>query len=137
MTDDSYTFKHSGNYTNREFLNRFLQGNNDLSVEQRLCKQFNLTTDSEDFKKIAWLGLLEDSKVAINDVSPAQILQKILEEKWKLRAVDKDMIVMQHQFTYLKNGIIFIRNILSFTNLSDVRLHCFYVNPLKIKSLAS
>jgi saccharopine dehydrogenase (NADP+, L-glutamate forming) len=104
MTDDSYTFKHSESYTNREFLNRFLQGNNDLSVEQRLCKQFNLTIDSEDFKKIAWLGMFEDSKVEINDVSPAQILQTILEEKWKLRAVDKDMIVMQHQFEYLKNG---------------------------------
>ena len=104
MTDDSYTFKHSGDYTNREFLNRFLQGNNNLSVEQRLCKQFNLTTDSEDFKKIAWLGMFEDSKVEINDVSPAQILQTILEEKWKLRAIDKDMIVMQHQFEYLKHG---------------------------------
>ena len=75
-----------------------------MSVEQRLCKQFNLTADSEEFKKIAWLGLFEDSKVQINDVSPAQILQAILEEKWKLSAVDKDMIIMQHQFEYLKNG---------------------------------
>jgi len=32
------------------------------------------------------------------------ILQKRLEEKWKLDDEDKDMIVMQHQFTYEKNG---------------------------------
>jgi saccharopine dehydrogenase-like NADP-dependent oxidoreductase len=104
MTDDSYKLEHSGNYTNREFLNRFLQGNNDFSVEQKLCKRFNLTTDSEDFKKIAWLGMFEDIKVGIKDASPAQILQAILESKWTLGAEDKDMIVMQHQFEYLENG---------------------------------
>ena len=61
-------------------------------------------TDSEDFKKIAWLGLFEEIKVEINDASPAQILQAILENKWTLGVEDKDMIVMQHQFEYLKNG---------------------------------
>jgi saccharopine dehydrogenase (NADP+, L-glutamate forming) len=104
MTDDSYKLENSENYTNREFLNKFLQDNDELSVEQKLCKQFNLTIDSEDFKKIAWLGLFEDIKVEIHDASPAQILQTILEKKWKLGIVDKDMIVMQHQFEYIQNG---------------------------------
>jgi saccharopine dehydrogenase (NADP+, L-glutamate forming) len=104
MTDDSYQLENSENYTNREFLNSFLHDNNELSVEQKLCKQFNLTSDSEDFKKIAWLGMFEDIKVEINDASPAQILQAILENKWTLGVEDKDMIVMQHQFEYLKNG---------------------------------
>ena len=39
MTDDSYKLENSENYTNREFLNSFLQYNNELSVEQKLCKQ--------------------------------------------------------------------------------------------------
>ena len=104
MTDDSYKLENSENYTNREFLNSFLHDNNELSVEQKLCKQFNLTSDSEDFKKIAWLGLFEDIKVEINDASPAQILQAILESKWTLGVEDKDMIVMQHQFEYTQNG---------------------------------
>jgi len=103
MTDDSYKLENSENYTNREFLNSFLHDNNELSVEQKLCKQFNVASDSEDFKKIAWLGLFEDIKVGINDASPAQILQAILESKWKLGAEDKDMIVMQHQFEYIQN----------------------------------
>ena len=104
MTDDSYKLENCESYTNREFLNSFLHDNNELSVEQKLCKQFNLTSDSEDFKKIAWLGLFEEIKVEINDASPAQILQAILENKWTLGVEDKDMIVMQHQFEYLKNG---------------------------------
>jgi saccharopine dehydrogenase-like NADP-dependent oxidoreductase len=32
---------------------------------------------------------------------PADILQNLIEEKWKLMPGDKDMIVMQHQFEYL------------------------------------
>ncbi|MDC0204849.1 saccharopine dehydrogenase NADP-binding domain-containing protein [Flavobacteriales bacterium] len=104
MTDNSYKLENSENYTNREFLNSFLHDDKELSVEQKLCKQFNLTSDSEDFKKIAWLGLFEDIKVEINDVSPAQILQAILESKWTLGTEDKDMIVMQHQFEYLEYG---------------------------------
>ncbi len=35
---------------------------------------------------------------------PAQILQKLLEEKWGLGAEDKDMIAMQHQFEYVLDG---------------------------------
>jgi len=104
MTDESYKLENSENYTNREFLNSFLHDDNELSVEQKLCKQFNLTSDSEDFKKIAWLGLFEDIKVEMNNASPAQMLQAILESKWTLGVEDKDMIVMQHQFEYLENG---------------------------------
>ncbi|MBA3682363.1 MAG: saccharopine dehydrogenase, partial [Bacteroidetes bacterium] len=36
--------------------------------------------------------------------TPAQLLQALLEEKWKLKPNDKDMIVMQHQFEYTLPG---------------------------------
>ena len=36
----------------------------------------------------------------MKDGTPAQILQSLLEEKWKLKDGDIDMIVMQHQFEY-------------------------------------
>ena len=42
--------------------------------------------------------------MGLKDASPAQILQKICEEKWTLDSEDKDMIVMQHQFEYIQNG---------------------------------
>lgn len=38
------------------------------------------------------------------EASPAQILQELLERKWLLKAGDKDMIVMQHQFEYELRG---------------------------------
>lgn len=104
MTDDTYKLENSASITNREFINMFLPFNDTLTVEEKLCKQFSLTTDSVIFQKIAWLNAFSENKVGIENASPAQILQKICEEKWTLGSLDKDMIVMQHQFEYVQNG---------------------------------
>ena len=104
MTDDTYKLENSASITNREFINMFLPFNDTLTVEEKLCKQFSLTTDSVIFQKIAWLSTFSENKVGIENASPAQILQKICEEKWTLGSEDKDMIVMQHQFEYVQNG---------------------------------
>ena len=104
MTDDTYKLENSGSITYREFINMFLPFNDALTVEEKLCKQFSLTTDSVIFQKIAWLSTFSENKVGIENASPAQILQKICEEKWTLGSEDKDMIVMQHQFEYVQNG---------------------------------
>ena len=104
MTDDSYKLENSENIRNRELVNKLLPYDNELSVEEKLCKKFNIRIDGMIFKKLEWLDLFSDKKVGMKDASPAQMLQEILEKKWKLGVVDKDMIVMQHQFEYLQNG---------------------------------
>ena len=104
MTDDTYKLENSATITNREFINMFLPFNDALTVEEKLCKQFSLTTDSVIFQKIAWLNAFSENKVGIENASPAQILQAICEKKWTLGSEDKDMIVMQHQFEYVQNG---------------------------------
>ena len=104
MTDDTYKLENSDNISNREFINMFLPFNDKLTIEEKLCKQFNLAIDSDVFQKLVWLGSFSDDKLGIENASPAQILQAICEKKWTLGAEDKDMIVMQHQFEYLQNG---------------------------------
>ena len=104
MTDDTYKVENSENLTYRAFINLFFPYNNELSVEQKFCSYLNLSQDSEEFSKIEWLGVFADTIVGLKEASPAQILQKICEEKWTLDAEDKDMIVMQHQFEYVQNG---------------------------------
>ena len=105
MTDDTYKVENSENLTYRAFINLFFPYNNELSVEQKFCSYLNLSQDSEEFSKIEWLGVFTDTIVALKDATPAQILQKICEEKWTLGVEDKDMIVMQHQFEYVQNGV--------------------------------
>jgi len=104
MTDDTYKVENSENLTYRAFINLFFPYNNELSIKEKFCSYLNLSQDSEEFRKIEWLGVFTDTVVGLKEASPAQILQKICEEKWTLGVEDKDMIVMQHQFEYLENG---------------------------------
>ena len=104
MTDDTYKVKNSENLSYREYINLFLPYSNELSVEEKFCTYLDISNDSEEFKKVQWLGVFSDTSVELEDASPAQILQKICEEKWTLASEDKDMIVMQHQFEYMQNG---------------------------------
>tara|TARA_B100001758_G_scaffold176445_1_gene153190 strand:- start:643 stop:1971 length:1329 start_codon:yes stop_codon:yes gene_type:complete len=103
MTDDSYKLEKSESISNRDLVNMFLPYDDKLSLEEKLCKRFNLSTKGVIFKKLHWLGLFSTEKIGMKNASPAQLLQAILEIKWNLGAEDKDMIVMQHQFEYVLN----------------------------------
>ena len=76
----------------------FLPISNKLNLEEKFCKEFDISESSESFQKIKWLDIFSNKKVEFKNATLAQILQKILEEKWTLSKEDKDMIVMQHQF---------------------------------------
>jgi len=97
MTDDSYRVNPK-NY--QEFTASFLPASN-LGLKENLANYLNLELNSEIIKKIAWLGLFDDTEIKLKNASPALILQKLLEEKWALEENDKDMIVMWHEIVYL------------------------------------
>lgn len=102
MTDDSFTISKLSEMTWRDFTNSFLVYDKDKSVEDKL--QDYLSVDDAIMEKITWLGLFEQTKIGLEEGSPAQVLQHLLEQKWALQAEDKDMIVMQHLFDYTLNN---------------------------------
>jgi len=55
-------------------------------------------------ERIRSTGILENEVIGLSDATPAQILQHLLEQRWKLQPGDKDLIVMQHLFEYELNG---------------------------------
>ena len=105
MTDDTYTLEGSEDMSYRDFVNSFLPYSPTDSVE--LKTRYNLKIDQDD---VMWEKLLEldifnpHKKIGIKNATPAQALQKILEEKWTLAPDDKDMIVMYHKFGYEIDG---------------------------------
>lgn len=103
-TDDTYSIKDSANMTYRDFINSFLPYNQKDTVEQKICNYVGIDMNSETMSRLKWLGIFEETKIGLENATPAQILQKLLEEKWALGAEDKDMIVMQHQFDFKLNG---------------------------------
>jgi saccharopine dehydrogenase-like NADP-dependent oxidoreductase len=99
-TDDSYVIENSENMTYREFINTFLAYHPHDSVELKLRHYLKIDQDDEIMEKFEWLGIFEHKKIGLTRATPAQILQHILEQKWKLDPDDKDMIVMWHKLTF-------------------------------------
>ena len=104
LTDDSYHLPNGENLTYRELVCSFLSGANDKNLEIQLCRFLNIPISGKEFKKLKWLGLLEPKTSGLKNASPAQILQHLLQEKWKLENGELDMIVMKHEITYKLNG---------------------------------
>lgn len=101
--DESFEMEGVENLTHRSFIDSFLEAGSQ-SVEQRLCKQFNLDPKGEEMKRLTWSGFFENEKVGLNKSTPALIVEQILNKKWKLKAEDKDMIVMWHRFRFTEQG---------------------------------
>ena len=105
MTEDNYTLEDSENMTYRQFLNAFLQYEPNVPVEIKLQEYCQNASDPIVLEKLKWLGIFDERKIGLKNATPAQILQKLLLEKWSMDPEDKDMIIMQHEFKYKLNGI--------------------------------
>jgi len=100
VTDDSYIVEGSEDMTFREFINSFLPFNPHDSVELKLMHYLKIDQDSGLMEKLQSLGLFSDERIGLQNESPARILEHILKKAWKMKAEDKDMIVMWHKFFY-------------------------------------
>ncbi len=58
----------------------------------------------ELIEQFNFLGLNDPSLINKGTLSTAQILQEVLEAKWKLQEGDKDLIVMLHELEYTMNN---------------------------------
>ncbi|WP_242927605.1 saccharopine dehydrogenase family protein [Pontibacter vulgaris] len=106
LTDDTYTLEGSENMTYRSYLASFLPPASGAtqSIKEQLSNYLSIEIDGEVMQKLEWLGIFTDTPVGLTAATPAQVLEKILKEKWVLEPGDKDMIVMQHLFEYELNG---------------------------------
>ncbi len=105
MTDDSYRIENSEGMSYRQFTNLFLPYSPTDSVELKLRLYLKIDQDDIMWEKLMELHLFDSQKkITLQNATPAQILQEILEESWTLEEHDKDMIVMYHKFGYELDG---------------------------------
>jgi saccharopine dehydrogenase-like NADP-dependent oxidoreductase len=105
MTDDSYTIENSRGMTYRDFTNLFLPYSPTDSVELKLRHYLKIDQDDNLWGKLLELNIFDRTrKISVDQGSPAQILQEILEQSWALEPEDRDMIVMYHKFGYELKG---------------------------------
>jgi len=105
MTDDSYTLEQTEEMSYRDFINLFLPYSLTDSVELKLRHYLKIDQDDLLWDKLEELNLFSpDKKIGLKKATPAQCLQRILEDQWTLAPEDKDMIVMYHKFGYEYKG---------------------------------
>ncbi len=100
--DDSFVMDDVGAMTHRDFMSSFLDV--DENIEAAIGHRFGISPQGEEIKRLRWSGLFSEEKIGLAKGTPAQLLEHILNKKWKLVAGDKDFIVMWHRFKYLING---------------------------------
>jgi saccharopine dehydrogenase-like NADP-dependent oxidoreductase len=122
MTDDTYQMEGLAGMRLRDFTNAFLTYDPELGVEEKFCRLMQIDQQDAIFKRVAWLGLFSENPLPLTSGSPAQVLQAVLEEKWKLEPQDKDMVVMQHIFDWEQGGS-HKRLYSSLVSLGDDQLH--------------
>lgn len=105
LTDDSYRVENSDILTYRQFIDSFLPYVNGKSVEEKLSDYLNIDPDSECMHKLKWSGIFDPVQIGLKNATPAEILQHLIEPKWKLGDEEKDMIVMRHLFQYEEDDI--------------------------------
>lgn len=103
FTDDTYKIKDADKLTYTQLLEAFLPEEK-ASTKERLKNFMGHEWNADVEKKLDYLELFSNKKIKLKEGSPAQLLQDLLEEKWKLKHGDKDMIVMQHLFEYTLNS---------------------------------
>ncbi len=103
LTDDTYVVEDSATLTYRQWVESYLPGEvgGHATASARLAQLLHLDgPHHEIIEKIEWAGLLADDVIGLPNATPAQILEKRLTDKWTLAPGDRDMVVMQHLFTY-------------------------------------
>ena len=105
LTDDSFKIYNSQGMTYREYLNCFLPYHKSLTIEDKTKKMLKINEGDSQWIKLNEIDIFSKTKkIPLKNASPAQILEHILKECWKLETHDKDMIVMYHEFKYVNKS---------------------------------
>lgn len=104
LTDDSFVMENTKGMSYKDFTASFLEDTTGEDIATLFFMSCCIDPASDTAERLRWLGLFGDEKIKLPSGSPAQVMQEIIEDKWRLQAEDKDMVVMQHELEYHSRG---------------------------------
>ncbi len=104
LTDDTMPIAESASMRYRDLLEAFTEGPGE-NLRGKVAKQIGCEPSDEIITKLAWLDLFGTKKIKVAKATPAQILEKLVTEKWALEKGDRDMVVLQHEIDYELNRV--------------------------------
>ena len=88
-----------------DWTRTFLPAHVEQGKDVRSAVQSLTGAGDEELSRLEWLGLFDDGTgPSRTEGTPAQIIEALVTERWKLHPDDRDMIVMWHRFEYELNG---------------------------------
>lgn len=85
--------------TYARFLRQYLKLSAGANVKEEVAARLNLSVDDEVIERYEWLGLFGDHDIPLTRGAPIDVLVSLFQEKLQYAPGERDMIVMQHQFT--------------------------------------
>ncbi len=77
----------------------------DVKGDSLKAKLVTIGADERALDLIHWLEINTEEKIALSgSLSPAKVMQDVIERKWKLSPEDKDILVFHHDFEYEQDG---------------------------------
>jgi saccharopine dehydrogenase-like NADP-dependent oxidoreductase len=102
--EDAYEMDSVDKMTHGSFMRSFVELRSGESIQSAVSRVCDLKTYGSEIARLEWSGLFSDEEVGLSKGTPAQILEHILNKRWKLQPEDKDLVVMWHRFGFLKEG---------------------------------
>ncbi len=86
-------------------LTRHLTGATEGETIEMACTRFLGTAGTEEvIELLRWLGLFDELPLPADAKTVTDALLPLLEEKWQLQPADRDLVVMQHEARFEKEG---------------------------------
>lgn len=105
MTDDMKSLQFEKTTSKAVFFKYFLDVNSRLSAVELCCEKLQIGSDNPIYKKIASVGLFDDSdNNFLKEGTAAEILLSILSTPWELQTSDIDIVVMKHEIEFTKEN---------------------------------
>lgn len=103
LTDDKDSFSSNG-HQYKEWISWKTGLENNEHLQEAFLKKYDV--DEKSAKLLEWLGLFSNKQIYENiTCSSAEILQLLIEVKWHMKPMDKDMVIMLHQVEYERKGV--------------------------------
>ena len=105
LTDANFPILHSKEMSYHELMDAYAPREPEgASVKERIAQLIGQSPNSPVMRRLDWLGLFRKTRIKISQATPALILQDLIEERLALEPGDRDLVVMQHEFTYTLGG---------------------------------
>ena len=103
-TDDGFIMELGTDATWNDYIHAFLPSVADRDARAGLAHYLGLEPEGTVMKMLDELRIFSNERIGRTGLSPAGLLQHLLEQRWVLGPEDKDLVVMWHRFSYSHEG---------------------------------